>query len=196
VSDLNPGSDADPVSDTNLASDAGLANSTSHGSETDPGGGFWQASDGKWYPPASHPQASQAGLPASQPISAPTPGFPTSNPPLQYGAVQMAPQRFCQACGNPLVQTAATCPQCGTPAGAPRSKGVAILLAVFLGGWTWLYTYKRDAKKFWIGFGMAVVGAILAIIFIGYLFFLAIWIWAIVDTAGKSDSWYATYPNG
>jgi hypothetical protein len=31
-----------------------------------------------------------------------------------------------------------------------RSKIVAILLAVFLGGWTWLYLYKYCARKFWI----------------------------------------------
>ena len=122
--------------------------------------------------------------------------MPVTNPTVAYGGVPVAPQKFCQACGNPLVVTASTCPRCGTSQGSPRSKGVAILLAVFLGGWTWLYTYKRDAKKFWTGFALAVVGAVLAIVFIGYLFFLAIWIWAIVDTATKSDGWYQQYPNG
>ncbi|MDA8185133.1 MAG: zinc ribbon domain-containing protein [Actinomycetota bacterium] len=115
-----------------------------------------------------------------------------------------------------------------------KSKVVAILLAVFLGPWTWLYTYARDAKKFWIGigvvvawivfyalavsvfvtsaavcttyskiisgactpgvavatgFGLATLGAILAgVVFPG------IWIWAIVDTAIKSDEFYENYP--
>lgn len=115
-----------------------------------------------------------------------------------------------------------------------RSKVVAILLAVFFGPWTWLYTYARDKTKFWIGigvvvawivfyilavsvfvtsaavcttyskiisgacspgvevatgFGLATLGAILAgVVFPG------IWIWAIVDSAIKSDEFYANYP--
>jgi hypothetical protein len=32
-----------------------------------------------------------------------------------------------------------------------KSKTVALLLAVFLGSATWLYTYETDKKKFWIG---------------------------------------------
>lgn len=32
----------------------------------------------------------------------------------------------------------------------PRSKVVAILLGVLLNPWTWFYTYKKDALKFWL----------------------------------------------
>ena len=35
-----------------------------------------------------------------------------------------------------------------------KDKTAAILLAVFLGFWAWLYTYKRDAWKFWLCLGL------------------------------------------
>jgi hypothetical protein len=37
-----------------------------------------------------------------------------------------------------------------------KSKTVAILLAVFLGPWTWLYTYRRDAWKATLGLGLGL----------------------------------------
>ncbi len=35
-----------------------------------------------------------------------------------------------------------------------KTKAVAVTLAVFLSFWTWLYTYKRDRPKFWVGFAL------------------------------------------
>lgn len=32
-----------------------------------------------------------------------------------------------------------------------KSQGVAITLAIFFSYWSWLYTYKVDAAKFWVG---------------------------------------------
>jgi hypothetical protein len=75
---------------------------------------------------------------------------------------------FCVACANPLVQTAAFCPKCGTPrayipsqepkTGArQKSKNVAVVLAVFLSYWTWLYSYKQDAEKFFVGLGLSIL---------------------------------------
>jgi hypothetical protein len=66
--------------------------------------------------------------------------------------------KFCSGCGNGLIETAAICPKCGTPvavakvvgAVAPKTKNTAIVLAVFLGYWTYLYTFAKDKSKFWI----------------------------------------------
>jgi hypothetical protein len=66
--------------------------------------------------------------------------------------------KFCTGCGNGLIETAAMCPKCGTPvaaakvvgAVAPKTKNAAVLLAVFLGFWTYLYTFDKDKSKFWI----------------------------------------------
>ncbi len=40
-----------------------------------------------------------------------------------------------------------------------KSKMVAMLLAVFLGPWTWIYTYRRDAWKATLGLALQL-GAI------------------------------------
>lgn len=70
---------------------------------------------------------------------------------------------------------------------APRSKTTAVLLAVFLGLFTWCYTYKRDAWKFWVNLGLSL--ATLGI------FIIVSWIWAVIDVAVKPDSFYSNYPN-
>ncbi len=63
-----------------------------------------------------------------------------------------------------------------------KQKVIAILLAIFLGPFTWLYTMKEDQTKFIIG---------LLCITIGWLFIfppIVAWIWAVVDTVNKKDS--------
>lgn len=87
--------------------------------------------------------------------------------------------------------TAVTCPQCGTPTRSdqPKDKTVAVLLAVFLGFWTWVYTYKRDAWKFWLNLGLGVVTFGLWTLFVSYP-------WAIIDAAVRPASYYQNYPNG
>jgi hypothetical protein len=113
-------------------------------------------------------------------------------------------------CGQGLIASAAVCPSCGTASrgfGGQGTKGqkdktVAILLAVFLSFWTWLYTFDKDKTKFWIGLG--VTGGLFFLTLTGIRAFgifwlpsaLGFWIWAIVDTAGRSQSWYSDYPNG
>jgi hypothetical protein len=67
---------------------------------------------------------------------------------------------------------------------------VSVLLAVFLSFWTWLYTYKKDAVKFWIGL---VVGLGLGFFTMG-ITAIVVWVWAIIDTAVKPDSFYQQYP--
>jgi hypothetical protein len=91
--------------------------------------------------------------------------------------------------------TATMCPTCGTPLSTPHSKGAAVLLAIFLSFWTWVYTYKRDAAKFWWGLGLAVLGAITTVILIGFVIIFGVWLWAVIDTGSKSETWYQQYPN-
>jgi hypothetical protein len=77
------------------------------------------------------------------------------------------PAKYCPACGAGLVAQAVICPNCGSPTGTPfsggKSKTAAVLLAVFLGPWTWLYTYRRNAWKFWVGLVGGVGGIVLAL---------------------------------
>jgi hypothetical protein len=110
--------------------------------------------------------------------------------------------KFCMGCGRGLVASAIVCPSCGTSSvtvgNVPgvKDKTVAILLAVFLGHWTWLYTYQKDQQKFWITTGLWILGLVLLIVFVGFFLLLGIYIWAIVDVAQKPQSYYSNFPNG
>ena len=78
----------------------------------------------------------------------------------------------------------------------PKDKSVAVLLAVFLGCWTWVYTYKKDAWKFWLCLGLNLtVFNPLWTMFILLLPNIGLWIWAIVDVAARQDQFYRNYPN-
>lgn len=71
----------------------------------------------------------------------------------------------------------------------PKSKTTAVLLAVFLTFWTWVYTYKTDAWKFWMNLALSVLT-------LGFWGVLVSWPWAIIDAARRSDDWYRKFPNG
>jgi hypothetical protein len=165
-------------------------------SDTAQGPGWWLASDGRWYPPESRttpppPPPPVALAPQPTPSALPNP-YEAGNQPAPY---QASPYKPCKACGSRALVSAITCTRCGTPFSTPHSKGAAILLAVFLSFWTWVYTYKRDAAKFWIGLVLGVLGAFTALFIVGFLLVFGVWIWAIIDTAAKSDTWYQQYPN-
>ncbi len=108
---------------------------------------------------------------------------------------------YCQNCGAASALLAEICVKRGVrlakakvvPRGGGKSKVVAMLLAVLLGFWTWLYTYKKDGWKFWVGLGAGLVNFFLTILTLGLPLGLGLWVWAIVDTATKSDEWYAYY---
>lgn len=104
--------------------------------------------------------------------------------------------RFCGACGNSLVATAAICPKCGSSVGTPKDKTIAVLLAVFLGGWTWCYTYQADKKKFWWSLALSVLGTILTLVLVGFLIVFGVWLWAVIDAAKRPDEFYRKYPVG
>ncbi len=147
---------------------------------------------------------------------------------LNCGARPLTGNSYCQACASPTTPLSEICVKCGTrliqqsvsSQKRAKSKTASILLAVFLTFWTWLYTYKRDGWKFWVGLGLctAITGLnffywIVAIIntrgrmdlseegvaFLGILYVFAavvwtgIWIWGIVDTAVKNNNWYDNY---
>lgn len=105
-----------------------------------------------------------------------------------------------------------------------KSKSFAVVLAVFLGPWAWLYTYGKDAWKFTLSLGVnlsillfivsmgignwteaksmgevpcgVAVATLLFLLFVLLVISFATWLWAIVDSAAKSRKWYATAPKG
>ena len=127
---------------------------------------------------------------------------------------------FCNKCGAQL-GGAAFCTNCGTQAGAPaasaapqqayqqapppfqpnysagrppKSRTTAILLAVFLNIWTWVYTYRADKAKFWLGIGASIFLTFLNALFAGFVIIsFGLWIWPIVDVVQKDENWYRSY---
>ena len=105
-----------------------------------------------------------------------------------------------------------------------KSKTVAVVLAVFLGFWSWLYTFKNNSLKFWITlgvFGMIFIitsayscsiitdsmnyggygtnyfsGSFIGLIIFTNIISFGIWVWSVVDNATKPESFYRNYPNG
>jgi hypothetical protein len=166
------------------------------------GPGWWQASDGKWYSPDVLPEPPDAtagqfsGYATSPPWQQSTATAGGPPPPFPGGAIA----QYCVTCGNGLVTTAAICPRCGTPVSGARPgqvgakpRTVAVLLAVFLSFWSFLYTYRISPWKFLLGLGLNVSALILDVIVtaahgpgngiavVWFLIMLGVWIWSIVD---------------
>ena len=128
----------------------------------------------------------------------------------QQGGDRRADEAFCHSCGNVISREAAICMACGVAtrrvaysSGAggveAKSKTASVLLAIFFSYFTWIYTYREDAAKFWAGFGINIVMFVLTVFTLGLGIFiwipvgLAFWVWSMVDVTSKSDAWYANY---
>ena len=144
--------------------------------------------------------------------------------PQSFAPAGVVYTKFCASCGNGLVAAAVICPNCGAAqkgfkTSGGKSKTTAVLMAVFLSAWTWVYTWKVNAKKFWIALALWVVQIILwtvgaseaanklvcnpggpctfrsgsagVLLFAGLIGF-GIWLWAVIDTSTKSQEFYAS----
>jgi len=83
-----------------------------------------------------------------------------------------------------------------------KTKMSAVLIAIFLGIFVWIYTIKKSAPKFIVGFfvpfGIFSIYLMTDLIFFMWLFFLAgfaMWLWALIDTSIKPESFFENYPN-
>jgi len=84
-----------------------------------------------------------------------------------------------------------------------KNKMSAVILAIFAGLFSWLYTYKKNAAKFWISISIIIAfwvfyGStnwnLLVGIFVSIVNF-GIWLWVLIDNAIKPDIFYDNYPN-
>jgi len=68
-----------------------------------------------------------------------------------------------------------------------KYRSTAIVLAALFSQWTFAYTYKDDALKFWL--------STISIIALWWTFVvpLGIWIFAIVNAVKRNDKWYEGY---
>ena len=159
-------------------------------------------------------------------------GTPRKLPPLvphesaaaARAATAVVVPRYCAICGCALASTAVACPACGTSVSSmalartsPKSKAVAVVLAIFFSGFAWLYLYQKCARKFWIFIavtvGTFVVFAITTVVALGSLVssgdllsvasvvflllsivaWMAVHLWSIVDVCVKDDDWYRSF---
>lgn len=88
-----------------------------------------------------------------------------------------------------------------------RERNVAICLALFLGPWTWIYTYKKDYRKYWF-LVLAWLGGSIVLTFLPhepsnpflsfwsdswFYVFMGIWLLALVVALIRKAEWYRTY---
>ena len=76
-----------------------------------------------------------------------------------------------------------------------RNKPVGIILSILLGSWCWLYTYKFDAWKFWLSWGLLIPCLFLGAIGIISIIIIEVctWIWAILDMIFKDQDKFDNY---
>jgi len=98
--------------------------------------------------------------------------------------------KYCVECGKKIKDKAVICVSCGCRIKGERvkSRGVAVFLAIILSYWSWLYTYKKDSWKFWVGLVLSFLG-----MFLGFIPALFVWFWAIIDTIVKDKDFYENY---
>ena len=148
-----------------------------------------------WTPPSAVDQSQ--GQPPNYQQQSPYQQQPYQQPPYPQQTYQQQPysqQTYQQA---PLVPQGYGYAPAPMPAYVERKdKSAALLLAIFLGFWTWLYTYKRDAWKFWLclGLNMTVFNPLWTWILL-FLPNIALHVWSIVDVAVKPQQYYDYYPN-
>ena len=87
----------------------------------------------------------------------------------------------------------------------PKSKTVAVILAILFGFWSYLYTYSYDLKKFLFSIIMNIIampiilyfvimGSSSAFIFL-WIFLGFFYIWPILNLLIRLASIYKNYPN-
>jgi len=148
---------------------------------------------------------------------------------------------YCPECGKPIKRNAVICPHCGiqikelavskepanvtiVPSTPIKSKTVSVVLAIFFGFWSWLYTYRKDQLKFWIFLGILITMWIaywsygcssIADTFSNPNFDMQSyesniqtfatwiwgiagigWFWALIDAIRRPTSFFLNYPNG
>ncbi|HEX4216100.1 MAG TPA: hypothetical protein VIA06_22500 [Candidatus Dormibacteraeota bacterium] len=141
-------------------------------------GGQWQLVEAD---PAALPGAfSRMAQDMTEALTSPAPQMVQPQYQYQY---QPVPQPMAVANQAPVQQVVVqVAPQQVVPS-IPKSKAAAILLAVFLGPWTWVYTYERDRTLWWISF-------------FTFGFLLLAWPTSIVMAAVRSSTFYDQYPYG
>lgn len=135
---------------------------------------------------------------------------------------------YCRYCGKKVNKETVICPHCGSQLKilrteiikksviTPKSKIIAILLAIFFSYWSWLYTYGKNSRKFWLSITIFFAILIFTIIYscsaifeetvisappisfayIYWIYFIGVWLWPIIEYSIRPRSFYEKYPIG
>jgi hypothetical protein len=136
-------------------------------------GSQWQLAEAS---PGMLPGAYQAARDMTEALTSPPPQ-------MVQPQHQPVPQPMAVANQAPVQQVVVQVAQQQLIPSIPKSKVTAILLAVFLGPWTWVYTYERDRTLWWVSF-------------FTFGFLLLAWPTSIIMAAVRSGTFYEQYPYG
>lgn len=97
-----------------------------------------------------------------------------------------------------------------------RKKWIAIVLALIISGWAWLYTYRINRRKFWAFAALWLIDLIVpavvyantafslaswqdflpaALVYIASaLFSFGLWLWAVIDAIRTPTAVFQNYP--
>ena len=145
---------------------------------------------------------------------------------------------FCPECGKSIKRNAVICVHCGVqikelatkeqpvtvriePTLSHKSKTTAVVLALFFGFWSWLYTFRKDQLKFWIFLGILMIALFKYVSSIGFSITSILadpysdmnssintipgwllasngigWFWALIDSVRRPLNFYLDYPEG
>lgn len=94
---------------------------------------------------------------------------------------------FCKNCGKTISDNARSCPKCGEVFSTPKTKkkSTAVLLAIFVGIFSWCYTWKKDQWKFWVN--LVLIPCTLG------MWAIVASIWVIIDQSCKSKEFFEDY---
>lgn len=122
-------------------------------------------------------------------------------------------ERKCPDCGSPIKALESFCPKCGKKYETvsarsddgkvpEKSKVTAIMLALFFGFFSYLYTYRVNYLKFLICLFAVGISSMIAVF--GYnddqvtaagLICSATWLFSLIDNSVRSSSFYSDFPS-
>lgn len=68
-----------------------------------------------------------------------------------------------------------------------QKRSTALILSVFFSYFSWIYTYNQNKRKFWTAFVLSLVFIPLTLIFIGFIGFFGLWLWALLDNINNPE---------